>query len=100
MKTVINAIDFGCKGNGIENDAPFLQKALYAAVGNELFIPDGDYRISDTLKLPSNTTLRLSENAHLFHCEKKPKVRGEFLLSNEDIINGNENISVCGVNID
>lgn len=96
MKKIFNAIDFGVRGDGIQDETPFLQEAVNAAKGNILTIPDGTYRIVDTLKLPSDTEIHASEHARIFHCGSKQKKRGDFLVSNQDVVNGNENISICG----
>ena len=96
MKKIIDAREFGALGNGIQNESPFLQKALEAAVNGILTIPDGTYRIVETLKIPSNVEIRASGSARLFHCGSAPKKRGDFLISNRNVDTGNENISING----
>lgn len=96
MKKVINVREFGAAGNGIQNDHPFIQKVLDEAGDCIVFIPEGDYRIADTLKVSSHTEIHADPKARLFHCESKPKHQGDFLISNRDTVQGNENITIIG----
>lgn len=48
----INAKDFGAVGNGIADDSDSLQAAITAASRKNLWIPQGNYRITKTLNLP------------------------------------------------
>ena len=96
MKKIFNVLDFGVCGNGIQDETPFFQKALEVARWNILQIPDGDYRIVDTLKLPSDTEIHASANARIFHCGSKPKQRGDFMVSNQEVEQGDENICIKG----
>lgn len=47
---VINVKVFGAKGDGVQDDSPFIQKAVN--VGS-VFFPKGDYKISSTVQLPA-----------------------------------------------
>lgn len=96
MKQIINVREWGAAGDGIQNDHPYIQKVLNEAQNRIVFIPEGDYRIADTLKVPSNTEIHVDPKARLFHCESKPKHQGEFLLSNQNTVEGNENITIIG----
>lgn len=98
MNKILSIRDFGAAGNGLTDDSPFIQQALDAAAGNGItvYIPAGTYRIGKTLYVGNDTTIRCDSGARLFVCEKQPKKRGDFLLSNRDPVNGNRNISVYG----
>lgn len=62
---VINVLDFGAKGDGVQDDTPYIQSAFDAAFGTQsnphgqalattnkpVFIPHGDYRITYPLKI-------------------------------------------------
>lgn len=56
-----NVQSLGAVGDGVTDDTQVLQDAL--DIGGDIYIPDGTYLISDSLKLYSNTHLRLGENA-------------------------------------
>src|SRR5437762_2130924 len=63
----LNVREFGAAGDGKTKDTAAFQKALdacLAAGGGEVLVPAGDYLIG-SIELKSNTTLRLSQNAHL-----------------------------------
>ena len=96
MKRVINVLEAGALGNGIQDDHPFIQKVLDEAENAVVIIPEGVYRITQTLKVSSNTEIRADQNARLFHCGSTVKHQGDFLLSNKNVVEGNENISVSG----
>jgi len=98
MNKILNIRDFGTVGNGRTDDSPAIQSALDAADGNgvTVYIPAGIYRIGKTLYVGNDTTIRCDSGARLFVCEKQPKKRGDFLLSNRDTVNGNRNIAVYG----
>lgn len=53
----VSVIDFGAVGDGVADDTDALQAALDAAAGGEVFVPEGVYLITDTLKIDSNTRL-------------------------------------------
>lgn len=62
--------------------------------GNKtIFIPEGDYIISNTLYIPSNTVLKFSKKAYV---KCKEGFADFCAFSNEDIVNGNENIEISG----
>lgn len=91
---MINIKDFGATGNGLTDDTAYIQQALDQ--GREIYIPDGDYRITKTLLVKSNTTIHAQEKARLFMCGNTPKKRNDFLISNSDTENGNCNIKITG----
>ncbi len=89
------SINITAVGDGIADDTAAIQAALFsgAPVVN---IPNGSYRITKTLLVPCHTHIRASKNARLFLCGDVPKKRGDFLLSNADTVNGNEDIAITG----
>lgn len=87
--------DYPIYGDGIHDDAGGLQ-ALLDSGERELYIPQGCYRIGRTLKIRSGTRLTASENARFILDGSVPKRRGDFLISNADTENGNENITITG----
>ncbi|MBQ3087432.1 MAG: endopolygalacturonase [Clostridia bacterium] len=87
--------DFGIIGDGIADDSPALQRAINAC-GGYLELPAGVYRITRTLLLPSNMHLKLHPYAVMKLCGETQRHAGEFLISNSDARNGNENITVEG----
>lgn len=91
----VNVRDFGAIGDGVADDFSALQAAL--GLGNRrVIIPAGRYRVSGTLRVSCDTEIVADENADIFVCEKLPKKRGDYLLTNADHINGNKNITIRG----
>ncbi len=86
---------FGAVCDGLADDTAAIQAALYSGE-REIRIPDGSCRITKTLLIPSHTHIAASKNARLFLCGDVPKKRGDFLLSNADTVNGNEDIAING----
>jgi polygalacturonase len=67
MRASLNVHEFGATGNGRTKDTAAFQKALdacLAAGGGEVLVPAGEYLIG-SIEIKSNTTLRLSKDAHL-----------------------------------
>lgn len=97
MNKFLNIKHLGAIGDGISDDAPAIQQALdMAENGGKVYIPAGNYRIGHTLYVGSGTTIYASPDARLFVCEKSPKKRGDFLLSNRDPNGGNHDITLMG----
>ncbi len=99
MNNLLNVKHFGAIGDGIADDAAAIQSALDKAEamgGGCVYIPEGNYRIGHTLYIGDGTNLRAQPDSRLFVCEKSPKKRGDFLLSNRDPVGGNRDISVIG----
>lgn len=49
---VINVMDYGAVGNGVADDTAAIQAAITAALGTQqVFIPAGTYKVTDTLNL-------------------------------------------------
>lgn len=95
MKSICNVRDTGATGDGEHNDAHAIQTALDS--GAEIvYIPAGTYRIGETLRVRSDTHILCDGMTRLFLCERKPKKRGDFLLTNADTVSGNRNITITG----
>lgn len=94
MKSV-NIKEFGALGDGIADDYLAVQSALDSGA-EEVIIPQGIYCISDTLKVRSNTRILADRTAKLVMKSDKRKKRGDFLLSNADVENGDRNIEIIG----
>ncbi|WBY06816.1 glycosyl hydrolase family 28-related protein [Sphingomonas sp. 7/4-4] len=67
---VVSVYDFGAIGDGEEDDTAAFQAAIDAVNargGGSVYIPRGDYRISDTLRLYSNIELVGAGSASVIH---------------------------------
>ena len=63
VRSAINVTDpkYGAKGDGISDDTAAIQTAIDEALeqdGGEVYLPQGIYRVTDTIKLGSNLMLR------------------------------------------
>ncbi|MBE7100852.1 MAG: hypothetical protein E7364_04505 [Clostridiales bacterium] len=95
MSEIISVIDFGAHGDGFHDDYHAIQAALHSGA-REVHIPIGTYNISNTLTVPSNVKVVADRCAHLLLRGDKRKQRGDFLLSNDNTVDGNENIEIVG----
>ena len=82
-------------GDGIADDTAAIQ-AAFDSDERDIEIPDGEYRTTETLKLPSHKHIHASENARLIFRPDRPLTQKDFLLSNADTEDGNEDITVEG----
>lgn len=57
---LVNVVDFGAAGNGVNDDYPAIAAAIGALNGQygTVFFPPGTYLLSNTLVLPDSTTIR------------------------------------------
>lgn len=85
----------GATGDGVQDDAPAIQ-AVLAGGHREVFIPAGDYRIAQTLKVDSFTRIAADPEARLFICGETEHDADSFLLTNSDHAFGNAAISISG----
>lgn len=74
-------------------------KAIQAAIdkakkngSREVYLPEGRYLISKPIRLPSDFKLSAAKDAYI----ELKKGCNQYLLQNEDLINGNRNITVTG----
>ena len=94
-ENMVSVRETGAIGDGMADDSEAFQKALFSGRAN-VVIPDGDYRIAKTLRIPSGVHVEAGSGARIFHCGETPKKRGDFLLTNSDHEKGNEDISISG----
>lgn len=76
-------------------DATAAVQAMLDKAG-EIRFEKGDYLISKTLRIHSNSTIIADENARIIMDGNIEKHRGDFLITNSDFENGNENIILIG----
>lgn len=88
----VSVKDFGAIGDGRRDDYEAFRAALSCGA-DEVVIPFGEYRISDTLYVGSNTRIVADRCARLVMQREKRAKRGDFLLS---AIDGSENITIEG----
>lgn len=88
--------DFGAVGDGVADDSAALQRALSS--GSAIVrIPQGTYRVTATLRVPSHTTVAADPQARIVSDGGTPKRRGDFLLTNDDTAgDGNADIAIVG----
>ncbi|MBS4538222.1 hypothetical protein GOQ27_07090 [Clostridium sp. D2Q-11] len=88
-------IGFGAKRDGVTDDIIPINKAL--AEGGTVYIPGpGTYLISDSMKIPSDTTLIIDPTATI----KLANGANCYIVKNSDLVNGNSNITIIGGNWD
>jgi DNA-binding LacI/PurR family transcriptional regulator len=94
---VCDVRDTGAVGDGVADDAPAINRAL-SRPGRPLTvrIPAGTYRIGETLRIGSHTSIEAAEGARLVMSGAWAKNEGDFLLANADPAQGNECISIRG----
>ncbi|MBC9929511.1 glycosyl hydrolase family 28-related protein [Chitinophaga qingshengii] len=92
---VTNVRAHGALADGKTDDSKAFRRAIVKAQKNgtrKIFIPKGHYLIAQPIKLPSYFTLEASPDAYI---ELKPSCN-QYLLQNEDQVNGNVHIKVTG----
>lgn len=62
--SVVNVIDFGAVGDGVNDDTSAIQAAInsVSTVGGEVFIPKGIYKVTSTIYIQSSSTTLIGEN--------------------------------------
>lgn len=95
---ILHLTDTGITGHGMTDDSPLFQSAIdrAAAEGKTLYISQGIYVISETLRVPSHSTIVAHPNAKIVLDGGRKKCRGDYLLTNADHENGNEDIRITG----
>ncbi|WP_428386198.1 glycosyl hydrolase family 28-related protein [Mucisphaera sp.] len=88
------AMNIQADKTGLSNAAPDIQRAL--DTGGHLYIGPGRYRIGQTLRISSNTSLTLDQNAHLQFADGAGVGVDSFLLTNAHHDQGDRNISIYG----
>lgn len=90
-----SVIEFGAKGDGKSNDAPAFQTALDSGCPL-ITIPFGKYIIGSPLIIGSDTAIHAHRRAEIFLGDNVCTKRGEFLITNRNHIDGNQNITLRG----
>ena len=91
----VSVSDFGALGDGLTDDTAAIQAALDSGA-ERVRIPFGNYRVTETLLVHSNTEILADRCARVVLAGDRKRQRGDFLLSNADTVDGNENISIVG----
>ena len=84
--------DFGAVGDGKADDTPALKKSIEAASANGggiVFVPDGEYRITEELDLGKGVELRGNSGGRHMICDKRDSQLGSVLFIETG--EGNEN---------
>jgi len=96
MISSVSVRDFGAVGDGFTDDREAIQAALDSGA-SEVVIPFGNYSVSSTLYVGSDTAILADRCARVVLSGERPKRRGDFLLSNRNTEGeGNRNISLIG----
>ena len=90
-----DVVDYGAVGDGIKDDGPAIQAALDGG-HKEVFIPAGQYRITQTLLVDSFTSIVADADARLIVCGETEHDASSFLLTNRDHAFGNASIHISG----
>ncbi len=92
MNIIVSVKDFGAVGDGRQDDYEAFC-AAFKSGADEVVIPFGEYRISETLYVGSNTFINADRCAKIVMGRNTRAKRGDFLLS---AVDGSENITVTG----
>lgn len=87
--------EYGAVGNGIVDETAAFLKA-FGSEEKYIYIPKGDYIVSDTLYITSDKTIIADSAAFIKCADGCFKKESSFLIRNEDVINGNKNITIIG----
>lgn len=92
MSRVVSVTDFGAVGDGRTDDTRAFEAALSSGA-DEVVIPFGEYRLTRTVYVGSDTKISADRCAKMVMGREERARRGDFLLS---AIEGSENITVSG----
>ena len=92
---MINVKNYGAVGDGKHNDYIAIQAAL-AAGERDVYIPSGTYVTDQPLKVPSHRHIHADSDARIIFIASKPMTEKDFLLTNADTEDGNEDITLEG----
>ena len=95
VNPLIRITDFGAKGDGSTECSAAIQAALDAGE-REIRIPAGTYIVDRALKVPSCRHIFAEEGARVVFRASRPMVQEDFLLTNADTEDGNEDITLEG----
>ena len=91
----MNVLEFGAYGDGIHDDHGPIQAALNQNEGL-VTIPKGVYKVGSTLRIPSNTHLKVHREARLIFGDGAGVDSQSFLLTSRDHAAGDKNIHIEG----
>jgi polygalacturonase len=91
----VNVKQSGAIGDGAADDTAAIQSALNGGQ-RTVIIPAGTYKISNTLKLDSGTTIQADARAIIRLADHADNDVGLFVLANRDFTAGNIDITVDG----
>ncbi len=90
-----SAATFGTVGDGVSDDSAAMQRAIDS--GFELIeVPEGTYKISKTLRVPSGRWLRFHDRATVILADGAGVSEDIHLIANADPTTGNEAIRIEG----
>ncbi len=86
---------YGAKGDGVTDCSPALREALKNE--KEIYVPEGRYKITEELRLPSGIKLTAHKNATIFCADGCFTAEGSrAMVTNDDYENGNSAIYIEG----
>ena len=91
---MIDVLMFGAKGDGVTNDYAAVQAALDSGE-KDVLIPKGTYIVDRTIRIPSHRHIHAVDARIVFVAGEK-LTAGGFLVSNADVEDGNEDITIDG----
>src|SRR5437763_261383 len=89
--------DFGAKGDGVSDDTAAIQKALDA--GGVVRIPTGDYRITSTLTVGSDTTILGQPGLRQYESKQASRLRCDQAITLFALKPRSQNVALRGLNI-
>ena len=97
-RDLLNARDFGARGDGVVDDTAALQRALDSSArrGVLLFVPAGTYRCTTGLLLRSNARLHLDARARLVKDWAAPPGMVDAFLRNADFTSKANRVRISG----
>lgn len=90
-----NILDYGIIPDGKNDFSAYIESALKEY--KNVYFPNGKYLISKPISMPSNSKIKADKNAEIIakdNCFNYDCCYG--VVTNEDLINGNENIEIDG----
>ena len=90
-----NILDYGIIPDGKNDFSAYIETALKEY--KNVYFPNGKYLISKPISMPSNSKIKADKNAEIIakdNCFNYDCCYG--VVTNEDLINGNENIEIDG----
>ena len=92
---MVSILSYGAKGDGVSNDYAAIQAALDAGE-KDIVIPEGTYMIDAPLQIPSHRHIRADAGACVVFAASRPMTQTDFLMTNADTEDGNEDIAIEG----